>query len=155
MTSRRPAEKLNASLCFFLAVLPFAQVLEKLSTPEPERFRRRLASWPPTLRIRVIQAQSEMLLPDVGGTETRELSCYSKAKCNTLDNSSDPKPGFKLSLPKLKVVERISQRRQLIQDFVGEFGGFVPPARTMSELLAANSRVAGRQTISTDYRELG
>jgi hypothetical protein len=55
----------------------------------------------------------------------------------------------------LNVAERISQRRQLIQDFVGEFGGFVPPARTMSELLAANSRVAGRQTISTDYRELG
>jgi len=88
-------------------------------------------------------------------TETGSSSCYSKLKCNTLDNPPDPKPGCKLSLQKLNVAERISQRRQLIQDFVGEFGGFVPPARTMSELLAANSRVAGRQTISTDYRELG
>ena len=48
-----------------------------------------------------------------------------------------------------------SQRRQLIQDFVREFGGFVPPVRTMSELLAAKGCVAGRQTISTDYRERG
>jgi len=54
----------------------------------------------------------------------------------------------------LKVAERISQRRQLIQDFVGDFG-FVPPVRTMSELLAAKGCAAGRQTISTDYRELG
>ena len=144
----------QASLCFFLAVSPFAEVLQKLSTPEPERFRRRLASWPPTLRIRVIQAQSEMLLPDVGGTETRELSCYSKAKCNTLDNSSDPKPGFKLSLPKLKVVERISQRRQLIQDCVAEVGR-VPSVRKMSELLAAKGCEAGRQTICADYHALG
>jgi hypothetical protein len=55
----------------------------------------------------------------------------------------------------LNVAERISQRPQLIQDFVGEFGDFVPPVRTMLELLAANGCVAGPQTISTDYRELG
>ena len=63
--------------------------------------------------------------------QASKLSCYSKAKCNTLDNPSDPTPGFKLSLQRLKVAERISQRRQLIQDFVGEFG-FVPPVRTLA-----------------------
>jgi len=61
---------------------------------------------------------TEVLFLDVGGTEAGGLSCYSKAKCNTLDHPSDPKPGFKLSLQRLKVAERISQRRQLIQDFV-------------------------------------
>lgn len=97
---------------------------------------------------------TEILFPDVGGTETGELSCYSKAKCNALDKPSNPRSGSRLSLQKLKVAERISQRRQLIQDFVGEFG-FVPPVRTMSELLAEKGCAAGRQTICKDYRDLG
>jgi hypothetical protein len=55
----------------------------------------------------------------------------------------------------LKEAERISQRRLLIQDVVGEFGGRVPSARRMSELLAAKGCVAGRQAVSTDFRALG
>ena len=36
----------------------FAELLEKLSSPEAEKFKRRLATWPPTLRTLVFQAQS-------------------------------------------------------------------------------------------------
>jgi hypothetical protein len=100
-------------------------------------------------------SDTEVLFPDPGGTEIGRLSCYSNAKCNTLDKPSSPNIGFKVSTRRLNVAERISQRRQLIRDFVGEFGGRVPSVRRMSELLAAKGCVGERQTISTDYRALG
>jgi hypothetical protein len=65
------------------------------------------------------------------------------------------KVGFRVSAQRLKDAELTSERRLLIHDLVGEFGGRVPSARRMSELLAAKGCAAGRQTISTDYRALG
>ena len=57
------ADKLNLSRRQRLFAFPtnryaFAELLENLSSPEAEKFKRRLATWPPTLRTLVFQAQS-------------------------------------------------------------------------------------------------